>query len=148
MRIVASVSGYREDGSEDRSILVVAFTRKLFGLDPRNGSVVWENAIQGHGEIEQADRVAQMLQQRPSSQHPQQHADGEQDTLQRLQRKHANRVFVAAFRARDQTLSQRAMHHKRPRCRQQQHGHFPPEAGVPDQGMRAVQQGLEINRQG
>jgi outer membrane protein assembly factor BamB len=46
------VSGYREDGSEDRSILVVAFTRKLFGLDPRNGSVVWENAIQGHGEIE------------------------------------------------------------------------------------------------
>lgn len=46
------MSGYREEGSEDRSILVVAFNRKIFGLDPKDGSVAWEHALEGLGEVE------------------------------------------------------------------------------------------------
>ncbi|MCU0674155.1 MAG: PQQ-like beta-propeller repeat protein [Myxococcota bacterium] len=46
------MSGYREDGSEDRSVLVVAFNRRIFGLAPADGSLVWEHALEGLGEIE------------------------------------------------------------------------------------------------
>lgn len=46
------MSGYREEGSEDRSILVVAFNRRIFGLDPKDGSVAWEHALEGLGEVE------------------------------------------------------------------------------------------------
>lgn len=39
---------YREDGREDRSILVTAFNGTLFGLDPTTGAVRWRHAL-GHG---------------------------------------------------------------------------------------------------
>lgn len=46
------MTSYRDDAREDRSILVVAFNRRIFGLHPRDGSVAWERALEGMGEIE------------------------------------------------------------------------------------------------
>lgn len=44
--------GYRDDGTEDRSVLVVAFNRRVFGLRPVDGAVLWEHAMEAPGEIE------------------------------------------------------------------------------------------------
>ncbi|MEC7519869.1 MAG: PQQ-binding-like beta-propeller repeat protein [Myxococcota bacterium] len=44
--------GYRESGAEDRSILVVAFAGKVFGIAPADGSVRWEHSVAYAGAVE------------------------------------------------------------------------------------------------
>jgi outer membrane protein assembly factor BamB len=52
---------YRTDSDSDRSVLVVAFNGRVFGLDARTGRQVWSHDIKsGHGEVElvvQSNRV-------------------------------------------------------------------------------------------
>ncbi len=46
---------FRESAAEDRSILVVAFNSRVFGVDPATGRRVWERALAyyaGLGEVE------------------------------------------------------------------------------------------------
>lgn len=44
--------GYRESGAEDRSVLIVAFGGKVFGIDPSSGSIRWEHVIAYGAEVE------------------------------------------------------------------------------------------------
>ncbi|HBQ15161.1 MAG TPA: hypothetical protein DEF51_29910 [Myxococcales bacterium] len=45
-------AGYRESAAQDRSLLVVAFAARVFGLKPDDGSVAWEHVMSGGGEVE------------------------------------------------------------------------------------------------
>jgi outer membrane protein assembly factor BamB len=51
---------YREDGREDRSILVAAFSGSLFGLDPATGTVRWQHAV-GDGTVELQFRAGRVF---------------------------------------------------------------------------------------
>jgi outer membrane protein assembly factor BamB len=51
---------YREDGREDRSILVTAFSGSIFGLDPATGAVRWRHAL-GDGTIELQFRAGRVF---------------------------------------------------------------------------------------
>lgn len=51
---------YRQDGSEDRSVLVIGLSGNVIGIDPASGAALWEHKLRMGSEIElvvQGNRV-------------------------------------------------------------------------------------------
>lgn len=46
------MDNYRESAAEDRSILVVGFNSYLFGLSAREGTILWEQRLEGWETLE------------------------------------------------------------------------------------------------
>ncbi len=72
--------------------------------------MVAEGSEQGHGQVEQLDRVIHAFEQRPSCQHAKKHADRKQQALDAAQGQPPDGIFLLAFRALTQTLAQGAVH--------------------------------------
>ncbi|MFK7987975.1 MAG: PQQ-binding-like beta-propeller repeat protein [Sandaracinaceae bacterium] len=46
------MDSYRESAAEDRSILIVGFNGYLMGLSAREGTILWEQRLEGWGTLE------------------------------------------------------------------------------------------------